>query len=97
MRRILEMKLSGVIKSGLLEIKYFLETIIIYIFIRKSGLIPRSSAAAVTNQNHGRSGIKPDILINFLTERASVLLQHNVKDTAELCSAEAHCTFVMIW
>jgi len=56
----------------------------------KSGLIPRSSAAAEMKQRFGAFGIKQDVLINFLTERASVPIQRNAKDTAELCSAEAH-------
>jgi len=37
------------------------------LFIRKSGLIPRSSAPAETTQNIRNTGIKPDGIINFLT------------------------------
>jgi len=43
---------------------------------RKSGLIPRSSAPAVINQNLERNGIKPDGKINFLSNEPP--FQYNV-------------------
>ena len=67
----------------------------IFIFA-KSGLIPRSSDAAESGQRMGVFGIKPDVLKNFLTERASVRVQLNAKDTAEFCSAEAHLSNIFI-
>jgi hypothetical protein len=44
-----------------------------------SGLIPRRSAAAQVMQRLQRFGIKPDGIINFLTERASVQTNTTLK------------------
>jgi hypothetical protein len=41
------------------------------VLFAKSGLIPRRSAAAQIRQRLQKFGIKPDGIINFLTERAS--------------------------
>jgi threonine/homoserine/homoserine lactone efflux protein len=53
---------------------YYTEIPILVFFaflFAKSGLIPRRSAAAQIRQRLQKFGIKPDGIINFLTERAS--------------------------
>jgi restriction endonuclease S subunit len=55
-------------------------------FIRKSGLIPRSSAAAEITQCLQKSGIKPDGIINFLSTEPPFEPRHSLSDRrARLC------------
>ena len=58
-------------------------------FIRKSGLIPRSSAPSVINQNLEKIGIKPDGIINFLSNEAPVKSSNAYRYLAA-CRGELH-------
>jgi hypothetical protein len=59
------------------------------LFIRKSGLIPRSSAPAQMTQRLQNFGIKPDGIINFLSNEPPLELMQRLRYRGA-CSVEAH-------